>query len=61
MQACGPSASRPAQVRKEARPVHAYLQVHTNGLALTAERHYRLVPPDEMTIADLDNYRRRPL
>lgn len=32
-----------------------------HGPALTAERHYRLVPPDEMTIADLNNYRRRPL
>ncbi len=30
------------------------------GIAITAEKHYRLVPPDDMTAADLDSYRARP-
>jgi len=32
-----------------------------NGVALVAEKHYRLVPPEEVTPTDLENYRARPL
>ncbi len=32
-----------------------------NGLALSSERHYRLVPPEEITEADLETYRTRTL
>ena len=32
-----------------------------NGIAVTLEKHYRLVPPEEVTAADLDSYRNRPL
>ena len=28
-------------------------------LAIYVEKHYRLVPPDQMTIDDLANYRKR--
>jgi hypothetical protein len=31
-----------------------------DGIALSAERHYRLVPPEEMTPEDLVTYRSRP-
>ncbi len=31
------------------------------GVAISSERHYRLVPPEEMTDADLESYRARPL
>lgn len=31
-----------------------------NGVAISSERHYRLVPPDSMTAADLASYRTRP-
>lgn len=30
-----------------------------NGIALSSEKHYRLVPPDEVTPEDLELYRRR--
>ena len=30
------------------------------GFAISAERHYRLVPPEELTPEELENYRRRP-
>ena len=30
-----------------------------NGVALSSEKHYRLVPPEEVTEDDLDSYRRR--
>jgi len=33
----------------------------TTGIAISAEKHYRLVPPEEVTAADLDSYRTRPL
>lgn len=36
-------------------------EVGQTGVAISAERHYRLVPPDELTPEDLDNYRIRPL
>ena len=29
------------------------------GLGITAEKHYKLVPPEEVTEADLENYRSR--
>jgi hypothetical protein len=29
------------------------------GLAVSSEKHYRLVPPEEMTAEDLENYRKR--
>lgn len=32
-----------------------------SGIAMSAERHYRLVPPEEMTLEDLTSYRDRPL
>ncbi len=32
-----------------------------NGIAVTMEKHYRLVPPKEVTATDLDTYRNRPL
>jgi hypothetical protein len=32
-----------------------------NSIALSIEKHYRLVPPEEMTPEDLENYRKRPL
>lgn len=31
-----------------------------NGVALASEKHYRLVPPDGVTLDDLDTYRNRP-
>ena len=31
-----------------------------NGTAILSEKHYRLVHPDSLTPADLDNYRSRP-
>ena len=30
-----------------------------SGVGIASERHYKLVPPDEMTDADLETYRRR--
>ena len=30
-----------------------------NEIALSSEKHYRLVAPDEMTAADLKNYQKR--
>jgi hypothetical protein len=30
-----------------------------DGIAVSAERHYKLVPPDEVTAADLDKYNER--
>jgi len=30
-----------------------------SGLAIASEKHYKLVPPEEVTEADLDNYRSR--
>lgn len=32
-----------------------------NGLVLSSEKHYRLVPPDAVSAADLEVYRARPL
>jgi hypothetical protein len=32
----------------------------TTGIAVTAEKHYRLVPADGLTVADLDSYRKQP-
>jgi hypothetical protein len=32
-----------------------------NGIAIVAERHYRLVPPDALTPSELESYRTRPL
>lgn len=31
------------------------------GVAIAGEKHYRLVPPDELTRADLEQYRSRPM
>ena len=30
-----------------------------NGVGISSEKHYRLVPPDEVTAADLEAYRKR--
>ena len=30
-------------------------------ITVSSEKHYRLVPPEEMTSEDLDTYRARPL
>ena len=30
-----------------------------NGVGIASEKHYKLVPPEEVTEADLDNYRKR--
>jgi hypothetical protein len=30
-----------------------------SGIAVSSEKHYRLVPPEEVTPADLDTYRSR--
>jgi len=30
-----------------------------NGITIAAEKHYRLVPQEEMTLADLESYRNR--
>ena len=35
------------------------LEKADDGLAITAERHYQLVPPEDVTQKDLDNYRSR--
>jgi hypothetical protein len=32
-----------------------------SGIAISSEKHYRLVPPEEMTPDDLEQYRNRPL
>jgi len=32
-----------------------------NEIAISSEKHYRLVAPDEMTAADLQNYQKRPV
>lgn len=34
-------------------------EIGDEGLKVSEERHYRLVPPEDMTPEDLDNYRRR--
>lgn len=31
------------------------------GVAVSLEKHYELVPPEELTVEDLENYRRRPV
>lgn len=31
-----------------------------NGISITTEKHYRLVPPEKMTTEDLENYRKSP-
>jgi len=31
----------------------------TNGIAISTEKHYRLVPSASLTAADLENYRTR--
>ncbi len=36
-------------------------EVDEGGVAIIAERHYRLVPTDDMTSQDLEAYRTRPL
>ena len=33
----------------------------SNGIAISSEKHYRLVPPDEMTEQDLAAYRKRSM
>ena len=30
-----------------------------NGVSIASEKHYKLVPPEEVTEADLDTYRQR--
>lgn len=35
-------------------------EVGRSGVAICAEKHYRLVPPEDVTEADLDIYRNRP-
>ena len=35
------------------------LEEGNDSLAIAAERHYRLVPPEEVTLQDLQNYRSR--
>jgi hypothetical protein len=30
-----------------------------NGVGIASEKHYKLVPPEEVTEADLDTYRNR--
>ena len=30
-----------------------------NGVGIVSEKHYKLVPPEEVTEADLDTYRKR--
>jgi hypothetical protein len=37
------------------------LEEGTEKIAINAEKHYRLVPPDELSDDDLQNYRLRPL
>ncbi|MGB2807913.1 MAG: hypothetical protein WBC22_09240 [Sedimentisphaerales bacterium] len=36
------------------------LEEDKNGVSIAYEKHYRLVPPDELTEAELENYRSRP-
>lgn len=36
------------------------LEMTATGVAVSAERHYRLVPPDRVTPEELEAYRRRP-
>jgi hypothetical protein len=36
------------------------LQTGEDGIRIVSERHYKLVPPEEVTEADLQNYRARP-
>lgn len=31
-----------------------------NGVGICSEKHYKLVPPEEVTEADLESYRQRP-
>lgn len=40
--------------------LHFELEIADGRLAIVAERHYRLVDPDEIAPADLDEYRSRP-
>jgi hypothetical protein len=37
------------------------LESTAKGISVSAEKHYRLVPPEEMTPKDLKLYRKRPL
>ena len=30
-----------------------------NGVTISSEKHYKLVPPEEVTKEDLENYRQR--
>jgi hypothetical protein len=34
---------------------------NNDDIAVSAERHYRLVKPDELSVEELANYRARPL
>jgi hypothetical protein len=36
------------------------LENASEGVRIVAEKHYKLVPPEEVTDADLHNYRTRP-
>ena len=36
------------------------LEEDKNGVSIACEKHYRLVPPNELTEAELENYRSRP-
>ena len=37
------------------------LEKGSKGIVVTAEKHYRLVPPEKVTKKDLEDYRRRLL
>lgn len=39
----------------------AFEEAGANGVAISSEKHYRLVPADSLTTADLANYRTRPV
>jgi hypothetical protein len=55
---CRPIA---AQFMKEDLIALFELEMDEDGLKIAAERHYRLVPPEDVTSADLEAYRSRPL
>lgn len=48
-----------AQFAKDGRIVLFEFEANEGGVAVSAERHYKLVPPDQLSDADLQGYRDR--
>jgi hypothetical protein len=49
-----------AQFMSDSTIVLFELEQSEEGIKIAAEKHYRLVPPDEVNSADLEQYRNRP-